>query len=103
MHDKKGKTRPEYQREYRERKKKIDNTFLSRERDRVKGYRVHINRLTKNKQNAVRKRNRVYSQVYRNKLKLTDTTTKRVFEETDRSEQSEIVSSSTTNMPTYEF
>lgn len=54
------KTRSEYQKEYRERKKLQDKDFLKRERHRTKQYKLPISALDKDKQNELREKNRLW-------------------------------------------
>ncbi|WAQ96817.1 hypothetical protein MAR_029507 [Mya arenaria] len=70
------KSRAEYQREYRERKKKKDPNYLNSERIRAKGNRVSISKTSKREQSAIRHRNKEYSKRYRAKLKIKSTLNK---------------------------
>ncbi|XP_053400539.1 uncharacterized protein DDB_G0286299-like [Mercenaria mercenaria] len=64
-----GKTRAEYQKEYRERKKLQDKDFLKRERQRTKQYKLPINALDKDKQNELREKNRLWKRQSRERKK----------------------------------
>lgn len=64
-----GKRRADYQREYRERKKMKDHSFLEKERWRVGKYRVPITAVSENKQAEIRERNRIYQAKMREKKK----------------------------------
>ena len=69
-----AKSRAEYQKEYRERKKKNDASYQEKERLRAKQNRVPIKRMNKREQETLRHKNRVYSQRSRNKKKLDEDT-----------------------------
>ena len=65
-----GKTRAEYQKEYRERKKKNDKEFLKKERQRTKHYKLPIGALSKGKQSELREKNRLWKRSSRDKIRL---------------------------------
>lgn len=64
-----GQDKAEYQKAYRERKKKTDKTYLEKERRRAKSNRVTIGALNKRKQEVIRERNRQYVRKFRAKIK----------------------------------
>lgn len=92
-----GKTRAEYQKDYRESKKKADSEFLTREKNRVKSYRIPIDQLPPKKKKTVRKHNRQYSRIYRAKKKqeVNENKEKAYSVEIEIAYQSAMVSSTT--------
>lgn len=73
-----GKTRAQYQKEYRERKKLQDKHYLKRERERTKKYKAPIAALSKEKQFEQREKNKLWKRKsrerQRNKLSEIQTT-----------------------------
>ena len=61
-----GKTRAEYQKEYRERKKMHDQDFLKKERQRTKQYKLPIKALSKTKQDELREKNKLLKSIILN-------------------------------------
>ena len=59
-----GKMPAQHQKEYRERRKQKDESFLEKERARVMGYRKPIHSLNQKDQAFVTERNRMYSKNY---------------------------------------
>ena len=81
----------QHQKEYRERRKQRDESFLEKERTRVKGYRKPIHSLNQKDQAFVRERNRMYSNNYRERKRAEKQ--KKVRKTSIIEEQSSVVSS----------
>ncbi|KAL3847840.1 hypothetical protein ACJMK2_018731 [Sinanodonta woodiana] len=64
-----GKTRAQYLKDYRERKKKNDKEFLKRERERTKHYKLPIRALSEDKRRELREKNINRKRISREKLR----------------------------------
>ncbi|KAL3867673.1 hypothetical protein ACJMK2_040544 [Sinanodonta woodiana] len=84
-----GKTRAQYRKDYRERKKKNDKEFLKRERERTKHYKLPIGALSEEKRRELREKNINWKWISREKLRRINTQETEEKEDRPRSSEAE--------------